>query len=388
MAKKISILGSTGSIGVQTLDVARNLGIEVVGISANLNIDVLEKQIIEFRPKAASVASEELAEKLRKKVQNYDTEIYYGSEGLNEIASMAEADTVVTSIVGIAGLIPTLAAIRSGKDIALANKETLVTAGSIVMEEAKKHNVKILPVDSEHSAIYQCIQGNNRTDVEKLILTASGGPFRGKRAEDLANVTLEQALKHPNWSMGSKITIDSATLMNKGLEIIEAKWLFDVDLDQIEVLVHPQSIIHSMVEYKDGSIMAQLGSPDMRIPIQYALTFPDRMENNFSKLNLLEKGGLTFEKPDYEVFPCLKYAFEALEAGGTMPVVLNAANEAAVSLFLNRKVKFIDIPRLIYFVMERHTVNNNPSLKDIIEVDLWARQKVEKLVSLNIQINT
>jgi 1-deoxy-D-xylulose-5-phosphate reductoisomerase len=282
----------------------------------------------------------------------------------------------VTSIVGIAGLIPTMEAIRHGKNIALANKETLVTAGSLVMKEALKYKVNILPVDSEHSAIFQCLMGNNKNQVAKIILTASGGPFRGKNKEELKNVSLAQALQHPNWKMGSKITIDSATLMNKGLEVIEAKWLFGVELDQIQVVVHPQSIIHSMVEYIDGSIVAQLGSPDMRIPIQMALTYPERKNNSFPRLNLFENNKLTFEQPDHEAFPCLSLAFEALKTGGTMPVVLNGANEAAVSLFMNNKISFADIPGIIEKVMGRHTVNINPSLDDIIEVDNWVRKEV------------
>jgi 1-deoxy-D-xylulose-5-phosphate reductoisomerase len=375
MAKNISILGSTGSIGVQTLDVARNLNIHVLGLSANSNIDLLEKQIREFKPSAASIGEEKQAEELKGRVRDLNVEIYFGVEGLNKIATINEIDTVVTSIVGIAGLVPTMSAIRKGKDIALANKETLVTAGSLVISEAKKYGVKILPVDSEHSAIFQCLIGNNNKQVDKIILTASGGPFRGKNKDELEQVTLQQALKHPNWSMGNKITIDSATLMNKGLEVIEAKWLFNIEPKDIQVIVHPQSIIHSAVEYKDGSIIAQLGSPDMRIPIQFALTYPNREGNNFSKLNLLEAGRLTFENPDYSTFPCLRMAFEALEAGGTMPVALNGANEIAVALFLSEKIRFTDIPKVIEEVMKSHTVNINPSLNDIIEVDKWAREK-------------
>lgn len=378
MAKCISILGSTGSIGVQSLDVARNLKLKVIGLTSNTNIDLLEEQIREFRPIAAAVNNEAAAERLASRIKDIDTKVYSGLEGMKKIAVLEEADTVVTSVVGIAGLVPTMEAIKSGKDIALANKETLVTAGSIVMEEAKRNNVRILPVDSEHSAIFQCLMGNTIKSVSKIILTASGGPFRGKNINELKNVTLSEALKHPNWSMGSKITIDSATLMNKGLEVIEAKWLFGLDLDRIEVLVHPQSIIHSMVEYDDGSVIAQLGSPDMRIPIQFALTYPERFGNSFPRLNLLEIGSLTFERPDFNAFPCLRLAFDALKCAGSMPAVLNAANEMAVSMFLNEKIAFVDIPEIIESVMKRHVVNIRPTLDDIIEVDRWARQEIKE----------
>lgn len=380
--RRISILGSTGSIGTQTLDVARNLGIEVLGLSANSSIELLEKQIREFQPRAVSVGNEELAQDLTKRIHGMDVDIYYGLEGLNKIASMEEVDTVVTSVVGVAGLIPTMEAIGKGKNIALANKETLVAGGQIVMAEAQKQGVEILPVDSEHSAIFQSLMGNNKKNISKILLTASGGPFRGMKKEELKSVILEQALKHPNWSMGSKITIDSATMMNKGLEVIEAKWLFGVEAEQIEVLVHPQSIIHSAVEYIDGSVIAQLGSPDMRIPIQFALTYPERSANSFSKLDLFKTSNLTFEKPDYEAFPCLRLAFEALGIGGTVPVVLNAANEIAVSLFLGRKIGFSDIPRIIEAVMGRHTVNIMPSLDDIIEVDNWAREETRRQLKI------
>lgn len=379
MEKRISVLGSTGSIGVQTLDVARNLKISVDGLSANRNIELLERQAREFRPKIVAVRDESLADVLRSNLKDLDIEVESGLEGLKKVASIESIDTVVTSIVGIAGLIPTMEAIRCGKNIALANKETLVTAGQIVMAQAKKAGVKILPVDSEHSAVFQSLMGNNIEDVSKIILTASGGPFRGKSKAELEKVTLEEALRHPNWSMGSKITIDSATLMNKGLEVIEAKWLFDIMLDRIEVLVHPQSIIHSMVEYNDGSIIAQLGSPDMRIPIQFALTYPDRKPSQFSKLNLLETGQLTFERPDLHAFPCLRLAFEAINAGGTMPAVLNAANEEAVGLFMKREIGFMDIPRIIEGVMGKHSIKSNPELDDIIEADLWTRDTIKNM---------
>ncbi len=378
MAGKISILGSTGSIGIQTLDVARNLKLEVLGLTAYSNIDLIEKQAREFKPYVVAVHGKELADELRLRLRGLNIEVLEGVEGVKKAAVIEETDTVVVAVVGIAGLIPTLEAIRCGKNIALANKETLVTAGALVMSEAKKRNVKILPVDSEHSAIFQCLMGNNNTEASKIILTASGGPFRGKKLGELVKVMPEEALMHPNWIMGSKITIDSATLMNKGLEVIEANWLFGMGLEQIQVLVHPQSVIHSMVEYKDGSVIAQLGSPDMRIPIQFALTYPARVANNFKRLDFIEMGCLTFEKPDIAAFPCLGLAFEALKAGGTMPVVLNAVNEVAVRLFLEGKIGFVDIPRIIEKTMNRHTVNINPGLDDIIEVDRWARETVER----------
>ncbi|KNY24911.1 1-deoxy-D-xylulose-5-phosphate reductoisomerase [Pseudobacteroides cellulosolvens] len=369
MAKNISILGSTGSIGIQSLDVARNLKIKVSGLSANSNVDLLEKQAREFMPRVVAINNDSLRSDLESRLKGLPIEVLSGLDGLKAVAAMDEIDTVVTSIVGIAGLIPTLEAVKKGKDIALANKETLVTAGNIVMSEAKKYNVKILPVDSEHSAIFQCLMGNNLNRVSKLILTASGGPFRGRFYEELKEVTLKDALNHPNWVMGSKITIDSASLMNKGLEVIEAKWLFDIPIERIDVLIHPQSVIHSMVEYSDGSVLAQLGSPDMRIPIQFALTYPDRCHNDFSKLDLLKTRNLTFEEPDIKSFPCLGLAFYALKEGGTMPAVLNAANEVAVRLFLEEKIRFIDIPVIIEEAMGKHQKNNNPSLEDIIEVD-------------------
>jgi 1-deoxy-D-xylulose-5-phosphate reductoisomerase len=378
MTKRISILGSTGSIGTQTLDVVRNLGIEAVGLAANRNIDLLEKQILEFKPRAAAVGDERLAHELEMRLAGNGTRIFSGIEGFKKIAALEESDTVVTSIVGIAGLVPTMEAIRNGKNIALANKETLVTAGELVTAEALRQGIKIIPVDSEHSAIFQCINGNNRSDISKIILTASGGPFRGRKRNELNCVKVEDALKHPNWSMGRKITIDSATLMNKGLEVIEARWLFGIDTPNIQVLIHPQSVIHSAVEYVDGSVIAQLGAPDMRIPIQYALTYPDRRSNSFSRINLLDTGRLTFEEPDVEAFPCLRLAFEALKAGGTMPAAMNAAYEAAVGMFLEGEIGFMDIPAIIEKVMDEHSTNINPLLEDIIEVDRWARSTAAK----------
>lgn len=376
MAQNISVLGSTGSIGLQTLDVARNLGIKICALTANSNIDLIEEQAREFNPQLISVGNSALAQEMNQRLEGLGIDVYYGLDGLKAAACISDADTVVTAVVGIAGLIPTIEAIRSSKNIALANKETLVTAGSIVMREAEAHGVSIFPVDSEHSAIYQCLAGNRVEDVERLILTASGGPFRGKTSKELETVTVAQALKHPNWSMGSKITIDSATLMNKGLEVIEARWLFGFNADRIKVLVHPQSIIHSMVEYIDGSVIAQLGSPDMRIPIQLALTWPERSVNEFSRLDLTKCSKLTFEEPDFATFACLGLAFEALKAGGTMPAVLNGANEVAVELFLRGKIGFCDIPKLIEKTMQAHIVNTKPSLHDIIEVDKWVRELV------------
>ncbi len=380
MAKIISIIGSTGSIGVQTLDVARNLGLKVAAMSANSNIDLLEKQVHEFLPTVVSVGNEKLAKELEFRLHGMNIEVFYGIEGMKRVVEIEDVDTVVTSVVGTAGLIPTMHAIRNKKNIALANKETLVTAGKLVIEEAKKYNINIFPVDSEHSAIYQCLMGSDDKLVEKIIITASGGPFRGKKLSELESIKPAQALKHPNWNMGSKITIDSATLMNKGLEVIEAKWLFDMELDRIQVLVHPQSIIHSMVEYVDGSIIAQLGSPDMRTPIQLALTYPKRFSNSFSKLDFLKCSQLTFEEPDIKTFRCLQLAYDAIAAGGTMAAAMNAANEIAVAAFLNNQISFVMIPNIIENVMQQHSVNIFPSLEDIIEVDRWAREVAKRLI--------
>lgn len=383
MRKKVSILGSTGSIGVQTLEVVRNLNlnnynIKVIGLAAGSNIELLEKQALEFMPEAVSVKDEELANKLDKRLKGTGIEVLYGLEGLIQIAVLENAELILNSVVGVAGLLPTLEAIRKGKDIALSNKETLVAAGKLVMEEARKYEVDIIPVDSEHSAILQCLMGNDKKSLSKILLTASGGPFRGRNLEQLETVTPSDALKHPNWNMGAKITIDSATLMNKGLEVIEARWLFDIVPDNIEVLIHPQSIIHSMVEYTDGSVIAQLGKPDMRIPIQFAITYPERQYSNFNKLDFKLQKELTFEEPEYENFPCLRLAFDAIKECGTMPAVMNAANEVAVSLFLENKIKFTDISLMINSVMDSHKVNNNPSINDIIEVDEWARKEAMK----------
>lgn len=375
--KNISVLGSTGSIGTQALDVVRNSdNMKVTAISANSNIELLEKQILEFKPEIAAVANKDKAIELKNRMKAYNVKILAGMEGLIEVATKDNSDIVLTSVVGMVGLKPTLEAIKAKKTIALANKETLVTAGEIVMREAKNNGVSIIPVDSEHTAIFQSMFSGKESEVNKLLLTASGGPFRGKKKSDLESVTFRDALKHPNWSMGRKISIDSATLMNKGLEVIEAKWLFDVTADMIEVVVHPQSIVHSMVEFVDGSIIAQLGPTDMRIPIQYAITFPDRVNNMVEKLDFRKINQLTFEQPDIETFPCLKLAYDALDAKGTMASVLNGANEEIVRLFLEEKVKFNDIPMYINKAMQNHKNILNPSLEDVLEADKWAREYI------------
>jgi len=376
--KKICILGSTGSIGKQTLEVVDNLpDVQVIGITANVNIDLLEQQIRKYGTKKVAVMDNKAAEKLKGNCKDLDIEVYQGIEGLIKIATLECADLVVTSVVGMVGLRPTVEAIKSGKDIALANKETLVTAGDIIMKLAKENDVNIFPVDSEHSAIFQCLQGNDLNEVNKIILTASGGPFRGKNEEYLKTVTLKDALNHPNWSMGQKITIDSATMMNKGLEVIEAKWLFGLEIDQIQVVIHPQSIIHSMVEYKDGSVIAQLGEPDMRVPIQYALTYPSRVENNFPKLDFLKLNQLTFEDPDYQTFKCLQLAYDSMSIGGTMTTVLNAANEKLVELYLKGKISFTDIPDIIDETLKNHRVRFSPSIDEILDVEKWTHKYIE-----------
>lgn len=379
--KKIGILGSTGSIGTQTLEVVRNRkDIQVCGLAAKGNIEELERQISEFRPSLVAVWDEEKARELRKKVGGKKVEVLSGLEGLCQVAKMEEVDLVVTALVGMIGILPTLEAIRNGKDIGLANKETLVTAGHLIMPLAREKGVKILPVDSEHSAIFQCLEGNQRSQVRKLILTASGGPFRNKSKRELEEVTLEEALCHPNWSMGQKITIDSSTMVNKGLEVIEARWLFDMEVDRIQVVIQPQSIIHSMVEYIDGSIIAQLGTPDMCIPIQYALSFPNRWEWNASSLDVWSLSRLDFQKPDFERFPGLALAYEAGRIGGSLPTVLNAANEYAVSQFLEKKIGYLDIIRWIEESMQSHTLLSNPSFEEILEVEqeVYDRLKTRK----------
>ena len=376
--KKIAILGSTGSIGTQTLEVVReNKDIEVVGLAAGNNIRLLEEQIREFHPKTAAVWSEERAKELREKVKDVDVKVVSGMEGLIELSVMEESEILVTAIVGMIGIRPTIEAIKAGKDIALANKETLVTAGHIIMPLAKEHRVSILPVDSEHSAIFQSLQGGQEKALHKILLTASGGPFRGKTKEELANIQVEDALKHPNWEMGRKITIDSSTLVNKGLEVIEAKWLFDVSFDQIEVVVHPQSIIHSMVEYVDGAIIAQLGTPDMKLPIQYALYYPERRFLLGERLDFAKLSQLTFEKPDMETFYGLRLAFEAGRAGGSLPTVFNAANELAVSKFLERKIKYLEIPEIIEYCMQKHTIIGNPSVDEILQTEQEVYEQIE-----------
>ncbi len=379
---KIVLLGSTGSIGTQTLDIVRNYSddLQVLALAAGSNVSLMEKQIREFMPKKAVMWSEEAAKELKEKVADTDVEVLTGMDGLLEIVTMEEAQTVVTAIVGMIGIRPTIAAIECGKTIALANKETLVTAGHIIMPLAKEKGVKILPVDSEHSAIFQSMNGEKKEQVDKILLTASGGPFRGKKTEDLLNIQVEDALKHPNWSMGRKITIDSATLVNKGLEVIEAKWLFDVKLEQIQVVVHPQSIIHSMVQYKDGGIIAQLGTPDMKLPIQYALFYPDRRDLPGKKLDFYELAQMTFEKPDMETFYGLRLAFDAAKTGGSMPTVYNAANEKAVSLFLDKKIRFLQIPEFIERTMNNHKVIANPNVSEILSAEAEAYDYISTLI--------
>ncbi|MEA4815846.1 MAG: 1-deoxy-D-xylulose-5-phosphate reductoisomerase [Lachnospiraceae bacterium] len=379
--KNISVLGSTGSIGTQTLDVVSRLKNEfnILALTANSNIDLLEKQIYEFKPALAVVMDEKKAVLLKGRLKNSKTEIMYGMEGLVCAATLPEADIIVTAVVGNIGLLPTVKAIECKKTIALANKETFVSAGEIVMSKVHLNGAKIYPVDSEHSAIFQCIQGNIGNEVSRILLTASGGPFRTKTINELEKVTLEDALRHPNWSMGKKVTIDSATMLNKGLELIEAKWLFNISPDKIEVLVHPESIVHSAVEFEDGAVIAQLGEPDMRLPIQYALTFPKRIDTKLPKIDFEERCTFNFEKPDLNKFRCLYLAKEAVKTGGSMPAVLNASNEIAVSKFISGKIKFLDISRIIEKTMNAYTVKYNCSLDDIFEADRWAREYADNL---------
>lgn len=380
--KKITILGVTGSIGTQTLDVIRKdiYNFEIIGISANTNCEKVIPIIDEFKPKFVAMMDMEASIKLKKhcKDKKIPTEVLQGIEGLNYISTLPEVNIVVTSVVGMIGLVPTMKAIHSGKDIALANKETLVAAGALVMEAAKKNNVRILPVDSEHGAIFQCLQGNELHAVNKIILTASGGPFRGKNKEELIEIRPEDALKHPKWNMGKKISIDSSTLMNKGLEVIEAHWLFGVDYENIQVVVHPQSIIHSMVEYNDGSIIAQMSSTDMRLPIQYAINYPERKNTVIDRLDIYNMGNLTFEKPDTDTFKCLDLAYKAGRMGGNMPAIMNAANEVAVELFLDYKIKYLEIQDIIEKSMAKFKHHINPNLEDILEIDLKVREYVRK----------
>ncbi|MGN1179891.1 MAG: 1-deoxy-D-xylulose-5-phosphate reductoisomerase [Suilimivivens sp.] len=378
LERKIGILGSTGSIGTQTLEIVRsNPDLKVIGLAAGSNVELMEKQAREFRPELCVMWTEEAAKELRLRLSDLPIKVLAGMDGLLTLAVMPEMNYLVTAIVGMIGLKPTIAAIKAGKIIALANKETLVTAGHIIMPLAAKMQIPILPVDSEHSAIFQSMAGQSRKKVSKIILTASGGPFRGKKRQELVDITVEDALKHPNWSMGRKITIDSATLVNKGLEVIEAKWLFDVEPENIQVVVHPQSIIHSMVEYVDGAVIAQLGVPDMKLPIQYALTYPYRRPMAGKKLDFYEISSMTFEKPDTETFQGLSMAYDAIAAGGSMPTVYNAANEKAVSLFLNREIKFLDIYDLIRGAMENHKVKENPTVEEILEAEAEACEYID-----------
>ena len=368
--KKIAILGSTGSIGTQTLDVVRANGdIEVLGISAGRNVKMLEEQAREFHPQLIAVWDENAAKDLAVRLSDMDVKIVSGMEGLLELARMPQTDILVTAVVGMIGIRPTMEGIKAGKDIALANKETLVTAGHLIIPMAKEHGVQILPVDSEHSAIFQVLHGEKQAQVEKLLITASGGPFRGRKREELEHVTLADTLEHPNWVMGQKITVDSATLVNKGLEVMEARWLFDVDLDHIQVVVQPKSIIHSMVEFKDGAVMAQLGTPDMRLPIQYALYYPERRYLDGERLDFHKLKEITFEDPDMDTFLGLPMAMDAARKGGSMPTVFNAANELAVKKFLQEKIGFLDIYDIIAQSMERHTVIRNPELEEILAVE-------------------
>ncbi|RKI93683.1 1-deoxy-D-xylulose-5-phosphate reductoisomerase [Parablautia intestinalis] len=375
--KKIGILGSTGSIGTQTLDIVRNnKDLQVVALAAGRNVQMLEEQIREFSPAIAVLWEEKAAQEMRVRVADTNTKISCGMEGLLEIAVMEEMDVLVTAVVGMIGIKPTIAAIEGGKIIALANKETLVTAGHLIMPLAAKKKVPIFPVDSEHSAIFQSMHGENRERISKILLTASGGPFRGRSREELKKVTIEDALNHPNWSMGKKITVDSATLVNKGLEVIEAKWLFGVEPEKIQVVVHPQSIIHSMVEYVDGGIMAQLGMPDMKLPIQYALFYPDRRPMEGKRVDFYTLSSLTFEKLDTETFKGLAMAYDAIRLGGSMPTVYNAANERAVSLFLDGKLQFLEIYDLIQGAMEQHKTVLNPSVEEILEAEAQAYEYI------------
>ncbi|MBQ7774740.1 MAG: 1-deoxy-D-xylulose-5-phosphate reductoisomerase [Lachnospiraceae bacterium] len=380
--KKIAILGSTGSIGTQTLDIVRNYNeeLEVVALAAGSNVVLMEQQIREFSPKVVAMWSEEAAADLRSRIGDLQVEVLSGMDGLLAIAVLEEVEVLVTAIVGMIGIRPTIEAIKAGKDIALANKETLVCAGHIIMPLAKEHNVAILPVDSEHSAIFQSLNGEPKNRISKILLTASGGPFRGKKREELQHMQVEDALKHPNWSMGRKITIDSSTLVNKGLEVMEAKWLFNVEPEQIQVVVHPQSIIHSMVEYVDGAVIAQLGIPDMKLPIQYALFYPDRRVMKEKKLDFFELQHMTFEKPDMETFYGLRLAYEALKEGGNIPTIYNAANEKAVALFLEKKISYLQIPEMIERSMSKIAKLENPDVMQILDTEAAVYEYISGLI--------
>ncbi|MEH2368732.1 1-deoxy-D-xylulose-5-phosphate reductoisomerase [Nostoc sp.] len=380
--KAITLVGSTGSIGTQTLDIVTQYPdrFRIVGLAAGSNVEMLAAQIRQFRPEIAAICSEDKLPALKEAIIDLDPQpiLLGGDAGVIEVARYGDSQTVVTGIVGCAGLLPTIAAIEAGKDIALANKETLIAGAPVVLPLVEKHGVKLLPADSEHSAIFQCLQGVPKDGLRKILLTASGGAFRDWDVEKLADVTVADALKHPNWSMGRKITVDSATLMNKGLEVIEAHFLFGLDYDNIEIVIHPQSIIHSLIELQDTSVLAQLGWPDMRLPLLYALSWPDRIYTNWERLDLVKAGNLTFREPDHQKYPCMQLAYAVGKAGGSMPAVLNAANEQAVALFLDEKIRFLDIPRCIEWVCDRHQNDNraNPSLDDILAADKWARQEV------------
>lgn len=380
MSKTISVLGSTGSIGTQALEVAEKHNFKISALAAHSSTGLLEQQVRKFRPETVCIYNENKYSELKEKLSDMPVKILCGMEGLCEIAEMEQTDIVLNSVVGMVGLLPTLTAINAGKDVALANKETLVAGGSLVMSLAAEKDVNIYPVDSEHSAIFQCLQGNKRSQLNKIILTASGGPFFGKSYEQLRSVTKADALKHPNWSMGNKITIDSATLMNKGLEFIEAKWLFDLEPEQIEIVVHRQSVVHSAVEYKDFSVIAQLGVPDMKIPIQYALLYPDRVECPTKQLSLTDYGTLTFDKPDYETFRCLSAAIEAVTKGGAYPCLVNSANEEAVRAFLADEISFIEIGEIVSSVNERFEYTEIESYEDVIKADRAAREYVKNIV--------
>ena len=380
--KKIGILGSTGSIGTQTLEIVRsNPDLQVIALAAGSNVSLMEQQVREFHPLLAVMGSEEASADLKSRIADTGTKVLAGMEGMLELAVLPQMEVLVTAIVGMIGIRPTIAAIKARKIIALANKETLVTAGHIIMPLAKEKGVSILPVDSEHSAIFQSMHGENRERVSKILLTASGGPFRGKKTEELQDITVEDALKHPNWSMGRKITVDSATLVNKGLEVMEAKWLFDVEPEQIQVVVHPQSIIHSMVEYVDGGIMAQLGMPDMKLPIQYALFYPDRRPMDGRRVDFFALKSISFEEPDVKTFRGLQLAYDAIAAGGSMPTVFNAANEKAVGLFLDKKIRFLAIYDLIQGAMEQHKVIANPTVDEILEAEAQAHAYISGKLS-------
>lgn len=382
--KRIAILGSTGSIGRSALQVIEQFPnrFQVVALAAGRNVDLLIEQIQRFRPKVAAVLDQELANDLASRLPaDIGVEVFAGSQGYQNIANCTDADMVLSSMVGAAGLIPTLSAIRAGKDVALANKETLVMAGALVMEEVRRYQIRLLPVDSEHNAIFQALEGHRREDLKRILLTASGGPFLNLPKEQLESVTPAQALNHPNWEMGAKITIDSATMMNKGLEVIEAKWLFDLAVEKIDVHIHPQSIVHSMVEYVDGSVIAQLGMPDMRVPIAYALAYPERLKLDLPTLDLFSVQTLTFQEPDLGRYPCLDLAFNACKAGGTMPAVLNASNEVAVQAFLDKRIPFLGIARLVDKVMQEHELAPAKELEAILAADTWARRRAEAIIN-------